>query len=151
MVRVSNLSQGTEHRNQFQLYSDATMGAGSATKPALEVGPDRTASRTGLPWPQPAVPAEVNWTKKVWAPIGVHPLHFRPISTQIGAARQAPFHRHDRVEKANPAPMVRYLQVDLYIHILRTIYIVCGGSEVEVRQTPAPLVRYLQGWIVPYI
>ena len=101
---------GTEYRDQFRTYFDATLGTNSATKPNLALGPQKTSSLIGLPWPQQDVPTDVPFGGKVWAPAYFPPGHFRPSSSKIGSLPQKPFHTTDEFSKPKVAATVRYLQ-----------------------------------------
>lgn len=115
MVKVNNLSMGTEHRGQYQLYVDATVGVGTANKQPPALGADNTSSLTGLPWPQGKVTPSIDWSSHVWAPSVVHKKHFTPTSTQIGSLQPTPVHHHATFEKAKPVPSVRYLQAPMLV------------------------------------
>jgi len=102
---------GTEHRDQYRTFYDASVGSGSAAKAPTALGPDKTASVIGLPWCSSSVPKELAWSHKVWAPVGVAgDVHYRPSSTAIGSSAQKPYHMLPMFEKAKEAASVRYLQ-----------------------------------------
>jgi len=107
MVQLS----GTEHRDQYRTFYDASVGSGSAQKASIAPGPEKTSTMIGLPWCNSSVPKEVPWSHKVWAPVGVAGnVHYRPTSSSIGSAAQKPYHMLPAFEKPKEAASVRYLQ-----------------------------------------
>ena len=104
MVQLS----GTEHRDQYRTFYDASVGSGSAQKASIAPGPEKTSTMIGLPWCNSSVPKEVPWSHKVWAPVGVAGnVHYRPTSSSIGSAS-----RLTRLaSKSQPA---RFGQVDAW-------------------------------------
>lgn len=106
------VQSGTEYRDQFRKLTDALAGTyGSGSKPVLNPGPDKTASAIGLPWCNTAAPMEVEWRRKVWAPVGVPvDVHYTPSSRAVGSLPMKPFHTVPAYDRPKEAGSVRYLQ-----------------------------------------
>lgn len=105
------VQSGTEYRDQYRKLTDALEGSGSASKPTLSLGPDKTASSIGLPWCSSAVQPEVEWRRKVWAPVGVPvDVHYTPSSRKVGSLPMKSFHLVPAYDRAKEAGTVRYLQ-----------------------------------------
>ena len=79
---------GTEHRDQYRTYLDASLSLGRMEKPSYSYGQSKTSSHTALPWPpMHRSSGDVTWAKKTWAPSGVPQGHYRPSSSTIGSTR----------------------------------------------------------------
>jgi len=102
---------GTEHRDEYRTFRDATADVPSASKASFAVGPAKTSSLIGLPWVEGVQQQAPSWVKTVWAPVGLPPsAHYRPSSSDYGSMPTSPYHMHASFEKAKPATSVRYLQ-----------------------------------------
>jgi len=104
---------GTEHRDQYRTFFDATLTAtnSSATKPVMDPGPCLTSTSMGHPWVQPIGPEDTTWRNTGIVVPGIDPAgHFRTTSNSYGSMASEPFHRHTPFEKAKVAGNVRYLQ-----------------------------------------
>ena len=105
------VQSGTEYRDQYRKLTDALEGSGSASKPTLSLGPDKTASSIGLPWCSSAVQPEVEWRRKVWAPVGVPvDVHYTPSSRKVGSLPMKSFHlvpAYDRAKEAGTGAICR--------------------------------------------
>jgi hypothetical protein len=111
MAQAAVLKSGTEYRSQFKTVRNASLASERADKPGLALGPEKTSSIIGLPWPQQQSLPEARWSKNVWAPSGVRgSTHFRQSSSAIGAVPQKAYHVHESNTKASVAGTVRYLQ-----------------------------------------
>jgi len=106
---------GTENRDRYRTYQDATASLGSAEKPPFQTGASKTSSLTALPWPtQYRAYGDVTWAKQLFAPPKTVDAHYRPSSSTVGSvAAQA---HHQQVNgvfgytRAYPSATVRYLQ-----------------------------------------
>ena len=101
---------GTEHRDMYKSYYEATTSAVAATKPPLDLGPNKTSSTTALPWVTASVDPTVSWVKAPFAPISLGAKAYGRMSETIGSTPQEPFHVHETRSKPNTAASVRYLQ-----------------------------------------
>lgn len=104
-------TSGTEHRDNYKSFFDATTGVASASKAPYSTGPEKTSSLIGLPWCETKGVGTPTWQKTVWAPVGVPASsHFRPSSSSYGSVQQKSFQKPESFEKPNESASVRYLQ-----------------------------------------
>lgn len=105
-------TSGTEHRDNFKTYYDATVNAPSASKAPFSLGNSTTSSIIGLPWTENKGIPPPAWQNKVWAPMDISTsAHFRPTSSEYGSQSVLPFHKYPSFDKAKESASVRYLQV----------------------------------------
>ena len=102
---------GTEHRDQYKSFKDATTDISSASKAPFALGPEKTSALIGLPWCESTGMVAPAFAASVWAPVGVPAAsHFQTASSTYGSMPTAPFHKSVMFEKAKESASVRYLQ-----------------------------------------